>query len=170
MKNFSKALVLSVAMLVAGSAKATDKTQAVEVANRLEKIGSVVTDFQKKMTDKYMHKYMTFGDVKALEAVILDCQALLGNVEVSATLRAKVAAILNTLQTAVRAELSANYSKELAQLALDIDALVARIEKSYKKLYYKDNVYPREKGQLRKLAVQAILNDNVYGRIAAQAA
>lgn len=156
MKNFSNAVVFSVVMLSASNAFAINKTEAVKVVN-IVAAPAEAKDVLKRLNDKRTN-VMTLGDRNAVLALVLNCKALLGSTEASASQRAKVVAVLKTLEAKLTAAITAQHDVVLVKLATEINALLVRIDKSWKKLNYKNNVYPREKGKFLELTTQALLN------------
>lgn len=182
MKNFSKAIVLSVTMLVAGNAFALTKQDANEIVARVAKLGVNAEDLQKvqkALDDKYLKSYMLTTDVRKVRAFVLSCPALIGT---EATLSAKTVAALKVFRThaaaekamlvakiseATNATLAEVATEELTKLIKDIDALLARIEKNWTIKPFKGKTNPFQNRKFEKVTEAVILNDAIYNRIAA---
>jgi len=150
MKNFSKVVVLSVAMLVSAFAHAKN-SEANEVAT---KIGMSAEDFNqdglflgknKKNWEKGVLKYFNCASTDSLRVQIL--------------------AALVKLRKAVQATLAVNFTNETCDFLKRIDNLIARItsenrfKKAYVELVYNGNPCKLEKREFRKIATKAILNE-----------
>jgi hypothetical protein len=145
MKNFSKALVLSVAMLLAANANAKN----VEVNKAMEIIGVSSEEFNPKA-------YFFGKNKKAADKAIL------------AHYNAKsILAALMTIQKTKQAELDATGSVEAKNALQKVNNLIARIvsenrfKKAYSTLVYKGEPCILEKREFRKIAAKAIVNSKV---------
>jgi hypothetical protein len=183
MKNFSKAVVLSVAMLVSGNAFALTLQTAKELVNRVAKLGASKEEIQninKVLTDKYLKEYMLTTDIQKVRNFVLSCPALIGNASV--TTRAKVIAALKTYRTHAAAEKAMLVEKitaatnatlaeiaiaDLTQLIAEIDSLLTRVPMNMNVWPIKDTVWFNQNRNFEKISEQVIFNDAIYNRIAA---
>ncbi len=152
MKNLSNALVLSVAMLVAGSASAKNN-QANLVATKLGISSEVFNQeayFFGKNKKNYDNAVLASFIGKSTEAE-----------------KVKYLAALLKLQKDAQAELAAQGTTEAYESLVKINKLIARISKdcrfrnAYRALFYNGNVCKLEKREFRKIAAKAILKNNV---------
>src|SRR5665213_206087 len=101
MKNLSKAIVLSVTMLVAGNAFALTLQSARELVDRVAALGASteeVLKIEKVLNDKYLKVYLLTPDIQKIREFVLTCPALIGN---SITTSAKTIAALKTYRAHV---------------------------------------------------------------------
>lgn len=149
MKSFSKALILSVAMLATGFAQAKNK-EANEVA--------VVLNMPEAQYNPA--KYFFRDNKKNWDKLVL---AHFNGASTDAE-KVQILTSLAKIQSAVQARLQVKFDKELNDFLNKIDALIARItsenrfKKAYVALIYNGKVCKLEKREWRKVAAKAILN------------
>jgi|GEM_PF-3388257 hypothetical protein len=155
MKNFSKALVLSVAMLVSGNAFAITYNQA-------GKDVKAVAAALNMPVEVYNPKKAFLGKNK--EGFVVALQNHIIGDKLTEAQRTRIAKMLVVLKAEAQAALKANPTQEALDFVKRIDNLLARInnenrfKKAYVNLVYNGDVCKLEKREARKIAIKAVLN------------
>jgi hypothetical protein len=163
MKNFSKALVLSVAMLVSGNAFAITYNQAGK------DVKAVAVELNMPV-EVYNPKKAFLGKNKEGFFVALQ-NSIIGDT-LTESKRIRIVKMLLVVRKNAQAALEANPTQEALDFVKRIDNVLARInnenrfKKAYVDLVYNGDVCKLEKREARKIAIKAILNKKATQAVA----